>query len=422
MNAFYRTCKAQNSVGHASIIILLTVLLLGLNGCKTKEIAPVEPAEQPLPLPAPSWQLNGDITLENKFLLAAHANQKRLVVACTEGFFQLDAGDSSFVRAGGFGRMVPRLGTRGSANVGLSLYPPILSNNLYVSVQTDKKIVGLSYIGNTFQESDYYSDSGAGIYPDLFDPTKNLTIAAQDFRYNQPFGAFNEQVNTLLLHSSQGVLLVSRKDTSKVFSLLKPTGSNYQEMMNNNYRLIPIALPLTGTYKTSVRTSIAVGDHFIATPGESLLFNDVYLYAIYPDGTVKKVPTPSIVPSTYFFYKGKLYGYQQYDGLLVRSTDGGFTWQKLIKISFSSNVNFAEIDGRLIAYGQSQVLLLDDGTETFSTYHSETNKFDQLINTGLAGNKITGLASLGKMVYATTLSGLYQIKLADFFTKQPASD
>lgn len=399
---------------------LVISLITGLNGCKTVEPVSVDPV---VTTPAaPSWTLNPDLILDNKLLLAAHANEKRLVVAGTEGFFQLNAGDTTFVKNGTFGRTIPRFGVGGSAAVGFSMFTPLLSDNLYASLSADRKIVGLSFVGDSTGQTQYYTGSGAGIYPDIVYPTLNLTITGSDFRSgNGTFGSFNMQKNVLLLHSSQGVILLARNDNTKEFALLRPVGKDYPEFLVNNYTLKPIALPLETDYKSSVRTSIAVNDYFVATPGESLLASNTYLYAIYTDGTVKKIPKPAIIPDKYFYYKGKLYGYQGYNGTIGQSMDGGFTWKNLLSVSFSGSVEFVEIDGKLVAYGQSQILLLDDGTETFSTYDPNTKSFYQLINAGLDGNKITGLTRFGKKVYATTLSGLYQINLTDFFTKATPS-
>lgn len=409
--------KLAFTVLYTSLVIGIAT---GLNGCKSIEPAPVDPVVTP-PV-VPSWTLNPDLTLDNKLLLAAHANEKRLVVAGTEGFFQLDAGDTTFVKNGSFGRTIPRFGVGGSAAVGFSMFTPLLSDNLYASLSADKKIVGLSFIGDSTSRTQYYTGSGAGIYPDIFYPDLKLTIAGSDFRSGfNTFGSFNVKKNIMLLHSSQGVMLLSRNDNTKEFSVLKPVGTKYSEFLANNYTLKPIGLPVEMDYKSTVRASIAVNDYFIATPGESLLASNTYLYAICADGTVKRIPKPTLIPDKYFYYKGKLYGYQGYNGTIGQSMDGGFTWKNLLSVSFSGQVEFAEIEGKLVAYGQSQILLLDDGTETFSTYDSTTKNYYQLINNGLAGNKITGLVRFGKKVYATTLSGLFQINLTDFFTKETPS-
>ena len=202
---------------------LVISLITGLNGCKTVEPVSIDPV---VTTPAaPSWTLNPDLILDNKLLLAAHANEKRLVVAGTEGFFQLNAGDTTFVKNGSFGRTIPRFGVGGSAAVGFSMFTPLLSDNLYASLSADRKIVGLSFVGDSTGQTQYYTGSGAGIYPDIVYPTLNLTITGSDFRSgNGTFGSFNVQKNVLLLHSSQGAILLARNDNTKEFALLRPFG------------------------------------------------------------------------------------------------------------------------------------------------------------------------------------------------------
>ncbi|GAB4020077.1 hypothetical protein GCM10028773_24740 [Spirosoma koreense] len=158
--------------------------------------------------------------------------------------------------------------------------------------------------------------------------------------------------------------------------------------------------------------SIAVGDHFVASAYSPYQGKGMTL--INKDGTLKQINTPPLIPSTYFYYRGHLYGGDN-QGSLIRSLDGGLTWQTVARYSFSATPHYAEINGQLIAYGHSQLFWLDDGTETFTLHTTGSTSLKELNNTGLQGNELTGLVQFGSQVYGTTLSGLFYLKLSDFF-------
>jgi hypothetical protein len=390
------------------------------NSCKPSDPQPVSP-ENTSPVSGSAavstWQLNPELSLYDKVLLSVQATRERMVVAGLGGFFQMDAGDTSFVSSDPtWGLVLNRFGTAGGAGfIGESATPPIIGDDLFANVSSDGKMVGLSVVGNSKARTSYYKESASALYFSQLLPNSDFSAASLgiDASNNLPFGAYNKQKRSLLLRSKiagGGTIIVNRQDTSSNFAGYYSSLA-FPERLLKAYKAVHI--PNLDTY-----ASMAAGDHFVVAGYNT---KDLYnqLYAVYADGTVRAASAPGVRPTVFFSYRGHLYGSDNF-GSICRSVDEGLTWQKVIEYNFSSQPNFAEVDGKLVAYGQSQLFLLDDGTETFKQYDAATRQLVELANTGLVGNKLTGLAQFGDRVYATTLSGLYQIKLKDFFTLKKA--
>lgn len=352
-----------------------------------------------LVVPRPTWKLRSDIFLINKILLGAHATDKRLIVAHTAGFFQMDAGDTSFIQYsnGGGGTLLSFGGFFSN-----SLYSPLLSNTLYAGLPNERNSIAITDVFGTRDSTDNYSDYNGGGF--IYVPRETGIPNGQVSVFSgAAFGAYNESTKTLLyavtnpqnqtVNTATRTVVMNKQEKSPYFA--------YRTDYSNVYRTdSAVQIGFTG--------SIAVKDYFIITPNESFLTGNVYLYAIdAKTGRTQKVPITISPPYTYFFYKSHLYGLC-YNGDLVRSDDGGFSWRRLGYLGLD-NFKFAVVNGSLIAYGLSQLFWIDEGAETFSNIRELTNE-------GLEFSQITGVVAFNNKVFATTLSGLYTIDAKDFFT------
>lgn len=393
----------------AIILLVLGTLGLCLSACKHNEPTPITPSDTTTAIPI--WKLHPDLIFSNKILIAAHANAKRLVIAGINGFFQMDAGDSSFVKPSQFGSTIYRYGVGGQAAfVGESTATPVISDHLYGSIRADGGMVGLSVIGDSLSITGNYSQAASSLYFNDLLPNQGFTGLYTGLNtLTTPFGSINESTQTLLVHSAytgNSTCLVTRKDNAKYFASYT-SNVGYPQQMIKSYQP-----NLLANLKTLA--SIAVDDHFVATtytPYQGITI-------INTDGTLKRISNPPLLPSTYFYYRGHLYGGDN-QGNLIRSLNGGLSWQTMARYSFSTIPHYAEINGQLIAYGHSQLFWLDDGTETFTIHNSGSTSLKELNNNGLQDNELTGLVQFGSQIYGTTLSGLFHLKLSDFFVVKP---
>lgn len=366
--------------------VLGLIALLSVAGCRPDE-NPISPEEPPV-----RWQKRTDVILNNKVLLGAHANAQRLIVAFAGGFLQMEAADTSFIKrnsAGGGTQYL--LGGRLSP----SLFKPLLTDRLYVGVSSERDAIAIADVFNTVDSTYRFLP----YYLNIREATGIPEAQVHTYMGGPLFGAYNARTRTLLF------MLESNRQSKRWTAVVNKTDDTPHFAFRRTNT--PFRTDTVGRF--GFRGAIAVDDYFIVSPDVSMLVNDTYLYAVDAlRGTLRKIPVDFIPPDRFFFFRGRLYGYESTFGKLVRSDNGGLTWREVAAFT-GGGFNFAEIDGQLIAYGQSQLFWLGEGDNPLSGVR-------ELTTNGLDFSQITGVAAFGEKVFLTTLSGLYAIDKQKFFT------
>ena len=141
-------------------------------------------------------------------------------------------------------------------------------------------------------------------------------------------------------------------------------------------------------------------------------------YAASDEGTLKidETRTTRLVSSGTFYkmfrINNQLYGL---DNRELYVSDQGDNWNLLgeINLDFSS-LNYHTIDGKTIAYYNSQLFHLENGEGAIEV--------TELDNAGIESHEITSVARLGSRIYVTTLSGVFFKEHDSFWTAKETEE